>query len=677
MPRMTGYITRYKQDRGFGFIESPSYPSQEIFFHFREIINYPSSELYRQLNQITAEIIDPPVEVFFNVEKTERGTEAHDIQSADLERTQESYLKIKQFLQTSDFSENSEESFARHVSLKILARFGNDFSLKSFGTNKLVKSAQKWDELVSIAEEWDKAKNILHRARIVGNKEVFARFAEHLLQLLGFDVLPGLHSYELESSVPMYIQKVSPIKTPFTTLENVTAWSFVFLPDSGTLADVMHMRPRLIRYDLNELKILVLMDDTGAAKIDKYSIAMLPHTEILQLLLKLNGDNIYQIGGVLRAVLPKTSLQPYDAGVAYSEKMFSGRIQERERVLASLSANFAVYGGRRIGKTWFLQDLVWKCKEAPYNKVYLPLYVSLQPAHNSKDAVRLVQEAIDFRFGIDKYEGAYTFSLLRNRFLKLYQENKKTILLALDEIDRLVQKNENGLEFFEELRSFQSTYPEAIKFVFAGFKDLMKSFSRIRNNDAMGNWVRENHFSLGCLSRDDLRDLVARLKWVGANFNLDEILNKVYDLTAGHPYYSHTLCEAISNAIVDQNIKNLRPADVDKYVTDQFFKTVFQTFRKNLNSLQRLIGKIFVNSEDGILVEEVQKELISRDIKITDSQLNDEMNILAACSVLTLREGRYRPVMPSINRSFFATLSEEDLVLRVLLKEDEDEDGEG
>src|SRR5689334_7037356 len=103
MPRTTGYIVKYKHDRGFGFIESPSYPSQEIFFHFREIINYPSSELYRQLNQNKIEIVDPPVEVFFNVEKTDKGTEARDIQSADLERTQESYIKIKQFLQTADF----------------------------------------------------------------------------------------------------------------------------------------------------------------------------------------------------------------------------------------------------------------------------------------------------------------------------------------------------------------------------------------------------------------------------------------------------------------------------------------------------------------------------------------------------------------------------------------------
>ncbi len=680
MPRTTGYINKYRQSRGFGFIESPSYPGTEIFFHCKQIINYLNSELYQTLNQSTVEIIDPPIEVFLNVEKTTRGFEANSIQLADLERTQESYIKIKQFLQTANFLESStEDSFAKYVSLKVIAKFGGDLSLKTFATDKVVNSAQKWEELVSIAEEWDSARSSLHKARIISNRDVIIRFSDHLLRQLGFEPLAGPDGYELDASIPMFTQKVKPIKTPFATLERVSSWSFIFLSDTAALADVLHMRPRLIKYDFSELKILILLDDNETIKTDKYSVAKLPQTEILRLLLKTNKDidTTQQVGGVLRAVLPKTSLQPYDAGVAYSEKMFSGRVQERERILASPTANFAVYGGRRIGKTWFLQDLVWKCKEPPYDGLYLPLYVSMQPAYTSQDAVRLIQEAIGFRFGIEKHEGTYTFSLLRNRFLKLYQDHNKTILLALDEIDRLVRAGQNGMEFFEELRSFQNTYPEAIKFVFAGFKDLMKSFTRLRDNDALGNWVRENHFSLGCLSQEDLQDLVARLRWVGANFNLEDMLNKVYDLTSGHPYYSHTLCEAISNAVVDQNIKSLHPSDVDKYVTDQFFKKVFETFRKNLNSLQKLIGKIFVDSQDGILEEDIYRELKLREIDISESQLNDEMNILVACSVFSTQGKKYMPVMYSINKSFFGTLSEEDLIIRVLLKEDEDENESG
>ena len=265
---------------------------------------------------------------------------------------------------------------------------------------------------------------------------------------------------------------------------------------------------------------------------------------------------------------------------------------------------------------------------------------------------------------------------MANSIKKIHKESGKTVLLALDELDDLLGKDDSD-ELFGKLRGLQQTYPGTCKFVFAGFKNLIHAFSDVATNNPFANWIGRNHFPLGCLNEQDLESLIVRpLKWAGYDFNENQIVRIIYDLTSGHPYYTQSLCYAIVNTRFSENPLHLTAEKLETLASNDFFLDVFDIFLLNLSNLQLLIGKVF-STETGEPSKPFSEAEIIKALKnkfgfdFSHRQIREEMKILQACSVFSKSASGYYPVMQRINQEFFQRQVDEDLAIQYFLEESE------
>lgn len=70
--------------------------------------------------------------------------------------------------------------------------------------------------------------------------------------MLGFKPMAGTTSMEVDARIPMVLHSIQPIKPPFNSLSQIESWSFVFLPDEETLADLLQTRPHFLSYNGDE-----------------------------------------------------------------------------------------------------------------------------------------------------------------------------------------------------------------------------------------------------------------------------------------------------------------------------------------------------------------------------------------------------------------------------------------
>jgi hypothetical protein len=363
-------------------------------------------------------------------------------------------------------------------------------------------------------------------------------------------------------------------------------------------------------------------------------------------------------------------LQPYQVGSEYDPIIFSGRAGEREKILEDSGGNFAIYGGRKIGKTWFLKDICsWCRKREPYTSQYLPFYVSLQSAQSPSDAAALIIEAMEENTAQVLTEASNPLTGLINTIRKVNKESGKTVLLALDELDDILRKDVSG-ELFGRLRGLQQTYPGVCKFIFAGFKELIYAFSDVATNNPFAHWIGKNHFPLGCLGEDDLQSLIVTpLRWVGYEFESKSTVKAIFELTSGHPYYTQSFCHTIVNTRFEKEPLQLNDQKIAKLASEEFFTEIFDIFLANLSALQLLIGKVFSERELPFSEQDIVDGLKTKfGFEFTQGQIRNEMKILQACSVFTKSSSGYLPVMQTINQEFFRLQSDDDLAYNYLDK---------
>jgi hypothetical protein len=657
-------------DRGFGFINSEDVAGN-IFFHVTNIVGSNNSILIGLINeqvQKDGNLIQN-IPVTFMLEQIGGKAKAYNVKLSD---TFTSFIEIGAILQNiNPNSANFEEKILNILSFELLCNIQKEKGISRLLLEKFVRDQGIFEYLLYISNEWLNILPIFNekRPRIFSNQEIslLTSFSHHISDTIK---LSPKSEISVISEIPAIIQPIIKPDSPLKFFRDFEDINLIFISNETKYSDLISFNRLYPSNGINDMRIFVFLENpiNNFTQPSNKNRIFLYQNSIIKSIMNMHKEQPVVIGQLLRdstsqiELLSEKFIQPYDTSTSYKEHLFIGRSQERKKILADKTSNFVVYGGRRIGKTWFLQDLCTQCKkQTDYSADYYPFYVSLQTAWNIESAVDLIVERINYEISV-KSEAKNPLTKLGNILINTHKTTKKTILLCLDELDLFFKSPEHML-FFERLRQLQSTYPMAFKYVFAGFKELIHVFYEKAVQNPFFHWIGNNQIPLGCLSESELKDLVILLKWVGLEFDERIILQKIYDITSGHPFYTQNLCSKIVETRIKSNSYLLNAQHIDKLATLEFTKEIFNTFEGNLTNLQKVIGKLFTKQSNAINEKEIL--ILLKDnfgIDLSPKFLQEQLEVLQACSVISWGESGYFPIAKWINEEFFKRYDDDELV---------------
>jgi len=269
-------------------------------------------------------------------------------------------------------------------------------------------------------------------------------------------------------------------------------------------------------------------------------------------------------------------LNPYVAGNPVGDSpAFVGRadvLREVLRILRRPQDNAIVlYGQRRIGKTSILQHLAARLPdEGPYRPVYFDLQdkadwpldrVLRELARTIADALRQSDPDLD-----NNPETTFRDEWLPDTLDDLPDDC--SLVLLFDEFDVLAapQKEQAAAAFFPYLRGLLASDPERLQFVFVIGRNVDDL-----DTIALSLFKGTPYQRVSLLSREDTVDLVClsevnnTLRWP------DEAVERVWQLTNGHPFLTQQLCSHVWEQVHDEEPgepPTVPPADVDEAVPD-------------------------------------------------------------------------------------------------------------
>ncbi len=349
-------------------------------------------------------------------------------------------------------------------------------------------------------------------------------------------------------------------------------------------------------------------------------------------------------------------LNPYIAGNPIKGEVgFYGRddiFRSVMQVLRHPNSNALVlFGQRRIGKTSVLLQLE---RQLDANGEYTPVYFDLQ----DKAAKSLTEVLYELAQRIatkvnqplpDRKSFDQAGEYFRNTFLPLAAVAAAPggIVLLFDEFDVLDSPDSEraGQEFFPYLRDWMSAI-QRVKFVFVIGRrpeDLStKTMSTLKG-------VGATRVSL--LERKAAEAVVRQSERNGSLLWSDSAVEKVWEWTQGHTYFTQLLCSvAWENAQEEERIElGVQAADVEGAVeqTMQQGANAFQWIWSGLPPAERVVMGAMAESEDEVITPDNLVEILNRSgVRLMMRELQIAPETLANWELLRPIDQGHRFVVP-------------------------------
>ncbi|MCB9134695.1 MAG: ATP-binding protein [Anaerolineales bacterium] len=342
---------------------------------------------------------------------------------------------------------------------------------------------------------------------------------------------------------------------------------------------------------------------------------------------------------------------PYIAGnPVRGTPQFIGRadvLREVLRVLRQPAQNAIVlYGQRRIGKTSVLQQLTEQLPhEGPFHSVYFDLQdkaawplarVLTEIAHRIADVLHL--PALDL--GDDPalaFRKAWLPTILKD--LSSSEQNPSSLVLLFDEFDVLADPKggQAGEKLFPYLRELMSLDPARLQFVFVigrkveDLASIALSLFKATRSIRVSLLDREDAFQLARLSEKN-----ETLRW------LPEALEKVWELTHGHPFLTQQLCSLVWENLCreDEDLSSpptVLPEDVERATNKTLTAShaAMEWIWDGLPPAERVVISAMANAGEGLITQEKLKQTLNESgIYYIDNELKDAPQMLAAWDLI-------------------------------------------
>lgn len=333
---------------------------------------------------------------------------------------------------------------------------------------------------------------------------------------------------------------------------------------------------------------------------------------------------------ILAQGIELSSLSPYVIRGPVPANMFFGREREIKTITQSIQrGNYAIVGGRRIGKSSILQRVDRLLDGDPR---YQPCYLSCEDVFDRTSFYQSLQ---------DRFEGLVSDGARPVSFRRLLAEigkvnGPKKVVLLLDEVDALLEADaaeEPSGYLFRSLRAL--SHEQAGAFVFSGSKTLHGHL-----HDASSpffNFCEDT--VLGPLTQRSVAEIVSKpMQQLGLTLEDEEaIIDGIIELTSCHPSLVQWLCNQLVHSAARRRIslEDLKRAGRDP----DFHHYYLETAWGDATPLERLIS---------VLIE--APEFSRQELMAAASRLGllDELAITRAMDTLKLyslvseRGDRYR-----------------------------------
>ncbi len=336
--------------------------------------------------------------------------------------------------------------------------------------------------------------------------------------------------------------------------------------------------------------------------------------------------------------IPLSHLAPYETNAPVVGSRFFGREFERDRILANPDSNFLVLGIRRIGKTSLLREVRRLLNERQDGGAvhYLDCSDLLTTEDFVREVVRKLNPKELPRLEYQKYIFYFPDFLDRMRSMC-----KGKIILLLDEIDNLILMQRGDWEVFRMLRA--ATNSGSCQLVIAGYREAMKEQNLLDSPlYRFAQEVRLNEFTWK--QAHDM--IVTPMENLRIHFrNKDEIVNRIYEETAGHPNLIQYYCLILLKRLDLTGEREIGPGKlIDVYLDEGFKSHLLSSFLLNTQNREKALIYLLLhgshedqlhNFSQGDMDDMLKKENIS----LPQQELDEACNLLMLSGILH-RKGR-------------------------------------
>jgi hypothetical protein len=304
--------------------------------------------------------------------------------------------------------------------------------------------------------------------------------------------------------------------------------------------------------------------------------------------------------------------------------MFFGRESELKTIVRTVrDTNFAIVGGRKIGKTSVLARVLQLLQDAPE---YQPFYLDCQAVHSYAGFFETVDTMWRIALPARTPEG---FRRLATDLPAQYPS--RTIVMLFDEIDGLLRHDiAQGEQLFRIFRALAQEL--SIRFVFCGEKILNASLHDARL--VFFNFC--NLIPLTYLSREEARRVVIDpMQEMGITLQEDgNLADQIVTLAAGHPNMVQYVCQKLIERINQRRERLITRADVKAIGESAEFSEYFSEVSwGNATALERLITLLMLERPEATIAE--MAEVLRADgLQVPPEKLEEAFEGLTLYSIL-------------------------------------------
>ncbi len=459
---------------------------------------------------------------------------------------------------------------------------------------------------------------------------VVSCLAEQLCQLLGFNLLDSRSYKNLHAYV---------IKAPTLRLKMPPMFPLVFLQSPAVSDhDMRNLYDLMGILNVPSYLALLIVPDGRRATDQERALARRQFTRLKRGMahdfIIMGFDDLYRIfvakdavRAFIRLLLEQVDLtvvSPYVTSGPVPEDMFFGRDYELKTITRTIrEKNFAVVGGRKIGKTSILTKLYRIFADS---SDYHALYLDCQAVQNYRDFC----DATETMWNVVWSEHC------PDKWMHLVQSTRQEqegqlIVFLLDEVDALLKHDMANQERL--LKGFRAgAQAGCCRFVFCGGRVLDAC---LHNPDsALFNFC--HIIQLAYLSaRDTGRIVLEPMQAMGIGFeDGGKLMQRIMDLSACHPNLVQYICQQLIERLNVRDDRLITLADLEAIANSSEFSEYFvEVMWGNATALERLITLVMLD-RPAVTPSQIEAALREHGVEVSPSDLAQALDGLVLYSIL-------------------------------------------
>jgi len=459
------------------------------------------------------------------------------------------------------------------------------------------------------------------------------RLTEQLAQFLGFSIVTSRVFKDLHGYV---------VAAPTLRLRVPPRFPIIYIPPKAigpAVIDDLRDLLGILQMSGFFALLVVLGSESGQilrqnAREATHDLIILDQRDMHSLLLARDRERTL-VDIILRQV-DLTVISPYVTAGPVPENMFFGREQELKTITRLIrDANFALLGGRKIGKTSILAKVYRLLTDSAEHQ---PLYLDCQALRDHTSFFEALAHTWDLELPTATPEG------FRQTMHALGQSVQgKTLVILLDEVDGLLRADMAQDEpLFRTFRTLAQEGP--CRFVLCGEKTLY--FALHAPDSPLFNFC--NVLPISYLEERDVRRMIVEpMQKMGIILEKPGLLDEIVAFSACHPNVVQYLCAKLIAHISRRSSRTITAADLASVRdSSEFGEYVTEVTWGNASALEKIITLLLLD-EPGVTLGEIRHKLHAANIHVPNPDLGRALEGLVLYSILRKEEGTFHFATPS------------------------------